>query len=289
MNGFEVKKQYKNFSFEELMTFAENNPNRTHKLESIEVQTIKPIQETPLDTLGLKGYQAFNLNPTGVLSMFACIDDPANYNMSSAASRSISLSNIATELQEKTENLRNTHLARKRKKVYELIGTAFNNGKMDDKDYLELYQGVCYIKGINLVLMKSATQEHSEKGETLNTGFKGEIHFSSNPSLWKGDDKVWIADFRARWIAIPSDMKSKPLKHILAEWITNSEQSGWMIEWPEVDASKEELVQGLSKLPTWTETDKKLKKEILSKRLGKALSIKVFSNWSNKFDLDNEL
>ena len=58
------------------------------------------------------------------------------------------------------------------------------------------------------------------------------------------------------------------------------EQHGWFIQWPEVDAPKTELVEQLSTLPTWKETDRKLTKDILSVRLGKAQSLQLFSTFN---------
>lgn len=278
--------KYKNYGFNELISFSENNPNRSRKLESIEIQKVKSIQETPLDPLGLKGYQAYNLSPNGILSVFACIEDPSNYTLISKSAKSTILSTLATTLQEKTDNLKNTHLSRKRKRIYELISNDFNQNKMADKDYIDLYQGLSYLNNVNIILMKSVSQDQSESGEIINTGYKGEIFFSSDPSCWRNDTPIWIADFSARWIAIQTDIKSKPIKQFLAEWITNSEQNGWFIEWPDVDSSKEELIENLSKLPTWSENDKKLKKDVLSKRLGKAKCIQLFTRWSMKFDYE---
>ena len=61
-------KQYQNVSYKELITYSENNPNRNRTLDSIEILSVKPSQETSLDNLGLKGYSAFNLNPTGIVA-----------------------------------------------------------------------------------------------------------------------------------------------------------------------------------------------------------------------------
>ncbi len=43
----------------------------------------------------------------------------------------------------------------------------------------------------------------------------------------------------------------------------------------------------LMQLPTWQPNDKKLTKEILALRLGRANSIKVFTKWSLKFENTN--
>ena len=65
----------------------------------------------------------------------------------------------------------------------------------------------------------------------------------------------------------------------MGSWLSTVAQTGWIIQWPEVDATKAELVEHLSVLPTWQITDKKLTKDVLAARLGRANSIKVFTKW----------
>ena len=72
--------KYQNVSFQELIQYSHQNPNRNRTLESIEVIYTKPSDESSLDTMGLKGYQAFHLNPTGIISLMACISDPDYYS-----------------------------------------------------------------------------------------------------------------------------------------------------------------------------------------------------------------
>lgn len=282
--------KYKNVSYDELISYASSNPNRSRTLNSIEVIQIKPVEETSLDKLGLNGYQAFNLNPSGILSLFACISNPAEYSIASKSTRIMTISNLATNFQEQTNDLKNTSISRKRKKIHDLIGAAYNNSHFDDKEYFELFSGLAFMQNVQFILLKSTVQEISETGEQQSdSSHKGEIVFSSNPSLWKYDLPVWIADFRSRWIAIPTDNNSLKLHNIISPWLSNIEQSGWFINWPEVDATKEDIVQQLSSLPTWSPTDKNLKKEILAKRLGKANVIQTFVKWITKIDSDKSL
>jgi hypothetical protein len=277
-------KQYQNVSYAELLSYSENNPNRTRTLESIEVQIIKPAQETLLDNLGLTGYTAVNLNPTGILSLLICIQDPAYYSLAAKNARTQKIIDLATNLQQKTDELKNTHLSRKRKKLHDLIGTAYNGGNLDEKDYTDLFSGLSYLTENQFILMKSATQETIESGETeYETSLKGEILFSSDPVTWKRDIPVWIADFRARWVAIPTENTAQSIHKIIGNWLSTIENTGWIIQWPEIDATKAELIEKLSVLSTWKETDSKLSKSILSSRLGRANAIKLFSNWT----LDN--
>lgn len=282
--------KYKNVSYDELISYASSNPNRSQSLKSIEVISIKPVEESSLDKLGLKGYQAFNLNPSGILSLFACISNPSEYSISSKSSRIVTISNLATTFQEQTDNLKNTSISRKRKKIHDLIGAAYNNTHFDDKDYFDLFSGLAFMQNVQFILLKSAVQEATETGEQqTESSHKGEIVFSSNPSLWKYDLPVWIADFRSRWVAIPTDNNSTKLHSIISSWLSSIEQNGWFINWPEVDGSKEEIVEQLSSLPTWSPNDKKLKKEILAQRLGRANVIQTFVKWATKIDSDNSL
>jgi len=276
-------KQYQNVSFQELINYAENNPNRNRTLVSIEIQTIKPSQETSLDNLGLKGYTAFNLNPSGVVSLLACIQDPSNYTLSLQGAKTQLISELATKLQEQTDELKNTSIFRKRKKIYDLIGASYNGSSFEDKDYLDLFCGVSHLRNINFVLLKSAVQENIEEGEKqYASSLKGEVVFSSDPANWKQDNQVWVADYRARWVAVPSEQNAKDLHSFIATWLSSIEQTGWIIQWPQSDCTKVELVEQLSQLPTWQETDKKLTKDVLSSRLGRAKCIKVFTNWMMK-------
>lgn len=282
--------KYKNVSYDELISYASSNPNRCLTLKSIEVIPTKYLQESSLDKLGLKGYQAFNLNPTGILSLFACISNPAEYSIASKSTRLLTISKLATTFQEQTDNLKNTSISRKRKKIHDLIGSAYNGTAFDDKDYFELFSGLAHMQNVQFILLKSASQETSETGQQqYESGHKGEILFSSNPSLWKYDLPVWIADFRSRWIAIPTEQNAIKIHTLISSWLSSVEQNGWFINWPEVDSTKEDIIQQLSKLPTWSTDDKKLKKEILSQRLGKANVIRLFIKWESKIDSDDML
>jgi hypothetical protein len=278
-------KQYQNVSFKELLAYSENNPNRNRTLDSIEIVSIKTTQETSLDKLGLKGYSAYTLNPSGIMSLFACIQDPVAYSLSAKGAKLQTIIDLTTKFQEKTDELKHTSLMRKRKKIYDLIGASYNGTQFEDKDYIDLFSGLSLMQNMHFVLMKSATQESIEEGDkNTNSSLKGEIIFSSDPSTWKRENPVWIADYRARWVAIPSEQNASDIHTILALWLSNIEQTGWVIQWPEIDATKTEIVEQLSILPTWQITDKKLSKDVLSARLGRANCIKVFTNWMSNND-----
>ena len=273
-------RQYQNVSFKELISYSENNPNRNRTLDSIEILATAPPQETSLDKLGLNGYTAFTLNPTGVVSLFTCIQDPTTYSLSARGARMQLIIDLTTKLQEQTDELKNTALARKRRKIHDLIGASYNGTTFEDKDYLELFSGLSYLQNCHFVLMKSAVQEDIEEGKKqYDSSLKGEIVFSSDPFTWKRENPVWVADYRARWVAIPSELGAQDLHKLLGTWLSSVEQTGWVVQWPEVDWTKAEIIEKLSTMPIWQATDKKLSKELLAARLGRANCIQVFTKW----------
>ena len=273
-------KQYQNVSIKELLSYSSNNPNRNRTLDSIEIVSDKSSQETSLDKFGLKGYSAFNLNPSGIMSLFACIQDTSTYSLSNKGARLQLIIDLNTELQEQTDTLKNTALGRKRRKIHDLIGASYNGTAFEEKDYLELFSGISLMRDIHFVLMKSIVQDNIENGEQqYDSALKGEVVFSSDPSTWKQENPIWVADYRGHWVAVPSDQQAADIHKILATWLSTIEQTGWVVQWPEVDGTKTEIVEQLSVLPTWQITDKKLVKEVLAVRLGRANCIKLFTKW----------
>jgi len=261
-------KKYQNVSYKELLSFSEHNPNRHRVLESIELPT--SLSDSSLESLYLPGYTSLHLNPAGMLSIFACISDPALYSLSPEHSRIEQLIELSTSFQQKTDELKNTSLSRKRKKIHDLIGAAYNGARLEDKDYLDLYNGLSMMTNTHFILIKETVQDRIEDGTQYESAMKGDVVFSSDPTNWKADHPLWIADYRGRWIALPSETHAQPLPAFVDTWITHMEQHGWVVQWPEVDAPKTELVEQLRQLPTWKDSDQKLTKDVLSARLGKA-------------------
>jgi hypothetical protein len=278
-------KQYQNVSYSELLSYAEHNPNRNRTLDSIEIISVKQTQETPLDKMGLKGYSAHNLAPTGMLSLLACIADPSYYSIATSAVKTQLIIDLCTKLQEKTDDLKNTVLARKRKKIHDLIGGVYNGAHLDDKENMELVTGIAFLSDLQFVLFKSAVQEEIEEGSkpittaVSESALKGEVIFSSDPATWKHDLPIWVADYRAHWVAIPMEDSAESLHTMIGTWLNSVEQNGWVVQWPEVDGTKAELVEVLSSMPGWDAANKSLRKETLAARLGKINAMKNFAKW----------
>ena len=277
-------KKYQNVSYHELQAYSQHNPNRSCILPSIDGVNV-PLKEehgVSSDFMGLIGYAATNLTPASILSVMACIADPGYYSLLPQNIRTQHIIDLSTKLQEQTDNLKNTSLSRKRKKIYDLIGAAYNGSAFQDKDYLDLYHGLAHMNQLQFILVKETVQDAIEEGKTgtdeKSTEVKGEIIFSSDPSNWTRDYPVWVADYRGRWVAISEE--NTLLHPLVGEWLASMEQKAWIIQWHEVDGTKTELVEKLSAMPGWQETDKKHLKEVLALRLGRANAMKLFTSWA---------
>jgi len=282
-------KKYQNVSYHELQAYSQHNPNRSSVLPSIDGVNV-PLKEehgVSSDFMGLIGYAATNLTPASILSVMACIADPGYYSLLPQNVRTQHIIDLSTKLQEQTDNLKNTSLSRKRKKIYDLIGAAYNGSAFQDKDYLDLYHGLAHMNQLQFILVKETVQDAIEGGKTCTdekstevkgTDVKGEIIFSSDPSNWTRDYPVWVADYRGRWVAISEE--NTLLHPLVGEWLASMEQKAWIIQWHEVDGTKTELVEKLSVMPGWQETDKKHLKEVLALRLGRANAMKLFTSWA---------
>jgi hypothetical protein len=66
-------------------------------------------------------------------------------------------------LQQQTDDLKNTPLARKRKRIYDLLGGAYNCAPFEDKDYYDLFHGLTYMCKTQFVLIKEAVQDSIEE------------------------------------------------------------------------------------------------------------------------------
>jgi hypothetical protein len=260
-------KVYQNVSYNELISFSKNNPNRSRTLDAIEIHTDGADYEVGLDKLLLPTYTAYAMEPEGVLSVMSYIQDPMHYSLVAKNGRLQLLMDLCTQYQENTTALKNTVLSRKRKKIYDLIATAYSGGALQDKDYADLFQGLSFMSNNHFILINEAVP--SELNDS-----KGAITFSSDPSTWSKDNPVWIADSKARWVATPIGITNTI---ILSDWLEQLERAGWIIKWPEVDGTKTELLEKLTQITGPQDTDKKLVRDVLSVRLGRILALRVLS------------
>ena len=269
-------KTYQNVSFNELITFSEQNPNRS---ASLKMEEVKDTDDNNLQKIDLPEYVSTVAEPAGILGICTCITDPNYYYMAPQNVRIQLLIDLTTSLQQKTDELKTTAIARKRKKIYDLIGAAYNKSSMTDKDYLDLVQGVSMLSNIQFILIKESTQVDSVDN-AYDSSLKGEIMFGTNPIHWNKECPIWIIDYRGQWVAMPHTVTQEHIYTIIHDWITNIQQKGWIVHWPEIDETKTELINKLSMFPDWQETDRKFTKDQLSVRLGKLNTLRIFKSFA---------
>lgn len=284
-------KVYQNYRFDELIEFSKQNPHRSRKLSPIGISSVGIQTDAKgagagsekgsgpsMAGLGLDGYTLVDLQPAGLLSMMICIEDPHAYYLSTPSVRSQQISECCTRLQQRADELKNSPLSRKRKRIYELLGSVFNESTLlEEKDYNDLFHAMEYLEEVYFIRMNRAIQQEmeSDQKDQINT-----LSFSSSPLLWKRDRPLWMVDAHCRWIAIPTDTL-KSLHERMGDWILGLSEKGWKIEWPEIEGSKTELMEQLMALGSWQETDKKFTKDILSQRLGKEKTLHLFQKWKS--------
>jgi hypothetical protein len=266
-------KKYQNVSYKELIEYSEQNPHRGRTLAPIEIPPA--VQETSLASLGLPGYTSCQLDPASILGVLSCLQNPAEYSIAPKNVRIQQVIDLSTQLQKQSEELRNSHLSRKRKKFHDLVAVAYNGGALELPDYAILYQGIAHLQQMHFIMMHESKKDHDVEVE--DNGTKGVITFSSDPSTWSKERPICIVDLQGRWVALPSEAEARPLTQFLDAWIEEIEQKQWLIMWPEIDLKKTELIEQLIVYPTWKETDRKLTKEHLATRLSRSKTLRALA------------
>ena len=269
-------KTYQNISFKELIACSEQNPHRSAVLK---IEEVKQTDDRTLHKLDLPEYVSYVIQPASILSICNCISDPNYYYMAPPNARTQLLIDITTTLQQKTDELKTSAISRKRRKIYDLIGAAYDQSAMTDKDTLELIHGISVLCSLQFVIIKETVQDNIENGSMQDTALKGEILFGTNPIHWTKEYPIWIIDFKSRWIAIPHTVMPDHIYSILGNWLEGIQQKRWIVQWPEIDETKTELIHKLMQLPGWQETDRKLSKDQLSSRLGRLQTLQQLNSF----------
>lgn len=264
--------KYQNIAAAELFGWIATNPNRSRQLSPIEFTQASNGDGAAgsLDNMGLPHVTVTTLNPSTLLAVFHWIADPL-FAAALPTVRTAMLRDFATKLQESTDHLQGTSLARKRRRIHDWIGLIAGGGTIKDTDetneWLDCYGSLAALQGAQIILVKRQTTEEGED-VTGGTGLQGEVYFATNPINWDSRRPVWIADYRARWIS-----ETAPTEINLAQWLGAIESMGWIVQWPEAEGTKESIVGELKSTPTWTAADSKLRKEVLARRLGRVKTL----------------
>lgn len=262
------------FPFSQVVEWIKTNPNRGKQLAPIEVSRAVEADiiddaddSLTLESIGLPTFQCISLKVGGPLAVIGWIKDQVYRN----EQRPERLRELATEWQKATDNL-SDGLIRRRKKIHDGIGSLANG--VECKDWIEVFGGLATMNNVQLIFVHQGTgEEETEK----------KILFSSDPVLWRAENETWVVDYNGRWIG--SEGSGEGLQLII-NWLEDAESNGWVVEWGVVKGvTKAELIEAFSCMPTWQPEMKKLLKEDLAYRLGRARAIQSIGNiarWSLK-------
>jgi hypothetical protein len=170
--------------------------------------------------------------------------------------------------------------ARKRRRIFDGIGSILHGTPVKEEDWLALYSGIGHLLGVHFVFVRDAKgveEDREDRPEELQGASKGSISFSSDPSVWDSEKPVWIVDYHARWLAVTEE--EIPTRQIVWTWLQTIETNGWIVNWPIPDDSKEALVRELCQHVTWKASDAKLLKADLASRLGRLRTMKALINF----------
>ena len=274
----QTPKVYQNVSIAQLLDWSKRNPNRGHSLAPIRIQQTvdaKKALGTSMEFLNLPTYTSVPV--PSMLGVVAWIRDPL-FADATTSIRTTMIRDLATTLQTDCEGLGGGPFARKRRRIHDGIGSVLHGTIIKENEWLDIYSGLAHLLGVHFVYVRDAKgveEDREDKPEELQGASKGSISFSSEPSTWDREKPVWIVDYHARWIAVTDD--ETPTREILMEWLGEAERSGWIVDWPIVEDTKEALVRELSDHPTWKGSDSKLLKADLAKRLGRIRTIRALS------------
>ena len=269
-------KVYQNVSIGQLLDWSKRNPNRGHSLEPIRIQqTVEAKKDlgTSMAPLHLSAYQSVPV--PSLLGVAAFLKDPLFADATTSVRTTI-MRDLATSLQTECETLAGSSFARKRRRIFDGIGSVLHGTPVKEEDWISLYSGVGHLLGVHFVFVRDAKgveEDREDRPEELQGASKGSISFSSDPSTWDSEKPVWIVDYHARWLAVTEE--DTPTRQIVWSWLDTVAQNGWIVDWPVVDETKEALVRELSEHVTWKASDTKLLKGELAKRLGRLRTMKA--------------
>ena len=273
---------YQNVSIKQLLDWSKVNPNRGHQLPPIVITQTVVVDEnsgTSMDAIGLPTFSAIPV--PNLIGLIAYIQNP-EFADALPSTRSTIIRELVTTLQTKCDGLSGSKYARKRRRIHDGIGAAFNGTPIKDEEWMDVVCGSAFLVGVNLIFVRHADSAEESKDvdrpEELLGASKGSISFSSDPANWDSETPLYIVDWHGRWIAVPNDKEERPIQTLVADWLKTGVH-GWIIEWPTVDVTKDLLVEELSSFPGWMPSHSKLRKDVLAERLGRLRAERILMSW----------
>lgn len=276
-------KHKNDISISQIFEWSATNLNRGQQLAPIERSSVN-IETTPIenmDIIGLPDHTCISLDSPGIIHLFKWIIDPAFQNMPPNI-RKVTIREFETELQLRTDTLKGTRLSRKRKEIHNIICEIADNKCLQNDKWRDAMNALSFMNDVQVILVwlnnknKTDTSNRQNLHDINENIYSGNtITFASNPTTWTIDKPIWIADYNARWIAVPEHTTYIKTQQSINNWFSNRESAGWTIDWPVIEGKKSELIEQLQTSPAWLPEHSKFTKDILSKRLGKYLTLRT--------------
>lgn len=258
-------KQFKNVSISDITGWIRLNPNKGRKLiyNSDQKKTVYH-----LENINLSNVETMILDPPNILSNIKYLEDPM-FEITSVNDRLSIIRESIPGLIEQLSTIENKRVARKKKRIIELVSNSLDNVPINTDDMKLLYEGLSSLKNLQFVLVDADPVINPLAGTD---DYTKNIYFSSNPINWVKDVPIHIADFRSKWTA-------KTLNTNIRKWLENLEKEGWNIDWPIEDDTKKNMIEQLEKTHIWQESFKKSQKDELALILGKHKTLQTLCNF----------
>jgi len=234
--------------------WVKENPHRKRTVIPIEIQTISDTQEgedQPASAAG--GLVPTPLEPPGPVSLILWKTNPEFRAATAQVRRTILRETILTLATRIEEELRGVKWSRK--KVQEQLATQQTAAVSPPMDTPELDRALAHLYGYQKLVVDEANKKVR--------------FFPPDPRTWSSEFPIWGATAGARAVLHKQGENSVGIG--LAQWLSDRENDGWKIDWPEADGKLEDLKAKLSQagLSTGVKLDKP-KKADYALAVGKA-------------------
>jgi hypothetical protein len=209
---------------ERVQALVKENPHRTRKVSPIEIRVDSDTQEgvdAPASAVG--GLVPTPLEPPGPVALLLWKTDP-EFRAGTAAIRRTILRDKIIAIHERVEaELRGVKWSRK--KILEQLSAQQTAAVSPPMETPELDTGLCALFGYQKVVVDEANKKVR--------------FFPADPRTWSKELPIWGATTGARAALHRQGEESMCVG--LAKWLTDREEEGWKIDWPEADGTLEEI------------------------------------------------
>jgi hypothetical protein len=242
--------------FPKLVSFIEKNPNKTKKL--IEITQNNEISQNLNLPGGNDKWGYYIVEPAEPLSTYMYLTDNM-YSVAPELLRANLLLEVRNKLSGQIDALKDGKIGRMRRKALEWLSK--HHSLLTDEERKQYWSILCVIGNIQTII--------------VGDGKNPTITFSPDIRRWTDAYPTYIVseDLTRVW---------KPYENInskLVMWLDNMESTGSIIDWPEAEGTKTELIEICETFPNWKIEHEKKKKEELARMVSRRNAINYMMSW----------